>query len=165
MNIKVAMCLYDHRYPNKPVEWLKDSDGDDVIETVRLKGVCNDRRPTIAVSIDHINPLHYNYVKLYWGESNDEEMSRCYFVESRDFDGNICYLKLEEDDLYTFRNYINNLECNVIRQEFKGSSYIPDERILCSTKRRVDQYDFSVMPFSTTGTGNPVVLTVSGGNS
>ena len=165
MNIKVGICTDDHRKVNKVIEWLKDSEGDDVIERIYLKGLTNDMHPIIKVSIDHINPIEYNYVKLYWGESNVERTAKCYYVEDRDFEGHICYLHLTEDVLYTFRSSILKLKCNVIRQEFKGSPYIPDDRILCSTKRQLNQYNSSATPFSTSGTGNPVVLTVSGGNS
>lgn len=165
MNIKIGMCNKDHRVVNKAIEWFKDADGHDIFEWVVLKHGCSDTRPVLKLPRTAINPQEYNYIKLYWGDSNQERLAKCYYVESRDYDGQCYYLNCAEDVLYTFRNAIYNLECNVLRQEFKSGQYIPDERVLASVKRKLEQYNASTTAFTTAGTGNPVVLTVSGGNS
>ena len=171
MNIKIGICDKDHRYANKAVKWMKDADGHDIFETVVLKHMCSDTKPVLKLPRAVINPQVYNYIKLYWGNSNQEytedgiKMAKCYYVRDRDYDGQCYYLNCEEDVLYTFKNDIYNLECNVLRQEFKSGQYIPDERVLASVKRKLEQYNASTTAFSTAGTGNPVVLTVSGGNS
>lgn len=171
MRVKVAMVDKDHRYVNKPIDYIKVN-GNDAFSGTLLKGTTDIERPVLILSINRVHPMAYNYVKMYWGASDwepqaedSEVWTRCYFVESYKVDGNIVYLQLQEDYAYTFRVWLLNLECNVIRQEFKGSPYIPDDRILCSTKRQLNQYNASSTPFVTSGTGNPVVLTVSGGNS
>lgn len=170
MKMKVAMYTGDHRNVNKSIDWIKDENGNDLFPNVRLKNGCNSTHPTIEISIDVIHPIQFNYIKLYW-ISETQKYSRCYFVESVTYEGKRAFLNCVEDFLYTFQNEILNLECNVIRQEHKYSSYIPDDRVLCSTKRQLEQLprpsetDNRLAPFSTGGTGNPVVLTVSGGNS
>lgn len=165
MRIKAGLCDKDCRYANKVIQWLHTDNGGDLYSASLIKDKCTDTHPIILVSINPVHPTEYNYVKIYWTGSEDEATAKCYYVENREYDGNLCYLHLSEDYLYTLKSYLLNLTVNVLRQEFKGSPYIPDDRVICSVKRRIDSYTTSASPFGTSGTGTPVVLTVSGGNS
>ena len=140
------------------------------MDDVYIKEACDTTKPIFIFSLDSINlnPIRYNYIKVYWGSltpsgNQREDLAKCYFIERHEFDGNIVSLHCLEDVLYTFQSDILALTCNVIRQEHKGSAYIPDDRILASAKRQYKPYPFPNMPFATSGSGTPVVLTVSGG--
>lgn len=164
MLIKVGVFKGDCRNISKIVgdgteNWKHSYSG------ARIKAPCSLTHPQIILNLNTFDPIDCNYAKLYWGTHAVEENARFYFIRNITYDGNIVILDCEEDYLQTFKESILQLECNVIRQEFKGNKYIIDDRVLCEKRRNLQPRQFPNSHFTTTGTGNPVVLTVTGGNS
>lgn len=164
MQIKIGVFKGDVRNVSKIVgdgtdNWLHTYSG------ARIKEPCSLTHPTIILNLGTFDPINCNYLKLYWGTSAIEDLARFYFIRNITYDGNLVILECEEDYLQTFKTYILQLRCTVIRQEFKYNPYIVDDRVLCEKRRNLKYQVFPNTHFSTTGTGNPVVLTVSGGNS
>ena len=87
------------------------------------------------------------------------------YVNDIVLDGQVAYIHCHVDVLMSYQSGILSLKANVARQENDFNEWYADEKILTTSKRRVHIYDCGTTPFSTTGGGRPVVLTVSGGVS
>ena len=59
----------------------------------------------------------------------------------------------------------NTVEGLVHIRSLNGYFEYIDDKIMATCKRRIHFYDCGTTPFATNGTGQPVVLTVSGGAS
>lgn len=98
-----------------------------------------------------------------------DDFNRYYFVNDIIQKGDIAEIHCHVDVLMSYAGQISNLKTNIARCEQSGEyGYNPlfaDEKILTTVKRRLHFYDCGTTPFSTTGSGQPVVLTVSGGVS
>ena len=155
MRCKVGTYKGDLRNISKVVEFNRDI-------AIKVKTPCSIINPSILLSF---NPLKENYFKIYWGDSTDETKSRYYYKVDTTCINQLYEVQLREDVLQTYKTEILNLRCNVLRQEYKYNRYMADDRVICERRRNVKYLTAPNLPFSTQGTGTPVVLTVSGGGS
>lgn len=162
MKVEVGVYTGDHRQVNK-VWTVKHT-----YNNVNLKEATSVTKPVIRFNVSAYNLIGCNYACIYW--NNDTK--KYYFMHEPVFEGQLAYVEMEEDVLQTFASGILNLECNVIRQEFKYNPRLPDDKIICDARRQWIPGYFALpgsatpaTPFATDGTGTPVVLTVSGGDS
>lgn len=155
MKVDVGTYTGDHRVLNKVWE-IQHS-----YLNVRLRGEVSLTKPVVFFNASTFDVTGCNYCKLHWHENN----AKYYFIDNISFDGQIVILELTEDVLQTFSTEIGNLQGNIIRQENVYNKFLPDDRIICDARRQIRPFYFNQVPFSTTGIGNPVVLTVSGGDS
>lgn len=93
------------------------------------------------------------------------DFNRYYYVNNIIQKGNIAEIHCHVDVLMSYADSIGSLKTNIARSEKIFNPYIADEKVISTVKRRVHFYDCGTTPFSTTGTGQPAVLTVSGGAS
>lgn len=101
--------------------------------------------PCELVNTDILNPIlkldasyiGYNYVGI------PSFGNRFYYVSSvESIPGNHILMKCTIDVLYTYKNLIANLECDVVRSESKGKTMVRDEQLPVSMKSRVYSYQF-----------------------
>ena len=129
----------------------------ELVLTGTLRETTSIIKPSITIEIS--NPTVYNYVYI-------PQFKRYYYINNIISQrNNIWTLELNVDVLMSYQSGILSLKANVARQENDFNEWYADEKILTTSKRRVHIYDCGTTPFSTTGGGRPVVLTVSGGVS
>lgn len=155
MRCKIGTYKGDLRQMSKVIQYDRDI-------SVKIKEGCSVLNPVLVLSI---NPIEFNYFKLYWGDSNDETKAKYYYKVDTQVTNRLFVVSLKEDLLQTYKSEILNLRANVIRQEYKFNKNMSDDRVVCERRRNVKYLTAPNTPFGTSGVGTPVVLTVSGGGS
>lgn len=118
----------------------------------------------------YVNPVFVVSSSLVESNTNYvwcDDFNRYYYVNDIIQKGNIAELHCHVDVLMSYSQEILSLKANVARQEMPqhyNVNYV-DEKIMATCKRRIHFYDCGSTPFITNGSGQPVVLTVSGGAS
>ena len=151
MKIYIGYTKNDKRCLEKNPKWHKK------INNAEIFTPCSLTDPVFIVD-QKLVESSTNYV---W--CND--FNRFYYVNDIVLDGQVAYIHCHVDVLMSYQSGILSLKANVARQENDFNEWYADEKILTTSKRRVHIYDCGSTPFSTTGGGRPVVLTVSGGVS
>lgn len=158
MFLHIGYANRDKRYIEKNPKWAHKN------VNVEIFSNCSLTDPIFIVDSDTIeSTTNYCYCN---------DFARYYYIEDISIDGQIAYLKCHVDVLMSYQSNILSLKANIARCEQATANgkegYNPlyaDTKVLTTVKRRVHYYDCGSTPFSTTGTGQPVVLTVSGGAS
>lgn len=151
MKIYIGYTKNDKRCIEKNPKWYKK------ISNAEIFTPCSIVNPVFIVGQSLVESST-NYV---WCD----DFNRYYYVEDIVLDGQVAYIHCHVDVLMSYQSGILSLKANVARQENDFNEWYADEKILTTSKRRIHIYDCGTTPFSTTGAGRPVVLTVSGGDS
>lgn len=127
------------------------------INNAEIFSPCSYLDPIFIVS----SSLVESYTNYVWCD----DFNRYYYVTDIVQKGDIAEIHCHVDVLMSYSQSILSLQANVARQEFTYNNKYIDDKIMATCKRRIHFYDCGTTPFATNGTGQPVVLTVSGGAS
>lgn len=148
MKITIGQTSEDRRVLNKTFS------GTEI--TVAIMRPCDILNPIFILDYN-VNWLTCNY--LYCPDFN-----RYYFINNLTVNtAQRIELSCSVDVLMTYRNQINNITCNVVRNENLRTPYIADSNKPLTTKTQTQTYVFDKNPFVAADGYTDYVLSVIGG--